>query len=265
MKGSKYIQSNTQNTYRQVKEFLEKGKEVLYTGTPCQIGGLKSYLNKEYEKLYTIDLICHGVPSAKLFNQYINWLNQKNKDEIIKFNFRNKEKGSWGLNYKYVTEGGKVKYGSANLNPYYKAFLLGNIYREVCYNCQFASINRVSDITIGDYWGIEKQHPEFTDTDGVSAMLINTEKGKELFENVKDEIEYLKTDVEKVVEKNRNLIHPTNRPKIRNYIYKNIYNKNFDDAINENFKYKAKKIDYIKFYMPKSLKTKLKKIVNRKS
>ena len=265
LKGSKYVQSNTKNTFKNVKELLEQNKKVLYSGTPCQIAGLKTFLNKEYENLYTIDLVCHGVPSPKLFQKYIKWLEEKEKKHIIEFKFRTKENCSWGLYYKYELDNKRKKYGSANLSPYYKAFLNGDIYREVCYKCQFADVQRTSDITLADYWGIEKQHPEFSDMKGISAVLINTKKGEKLFDDLKDEIIFLKSDIEKVKLKNKNLYQPTNRPKIRNNIYKGIYEKDFNKAINENFHYKAKTSDYIKFYIPKGLKNKLKKLRSRKS
>lgn len=263
LRGSKYVQSNTRNTYSRVKEILEEGICVLYSGTPCQIGGLKKYLNKDYGNLYTIDLVCHGVPSPKLFEKYIEWLGEKNNSQVEEFSFRSKENSSWGLYYKYKTKNQKVHFGSANLNPYYKAFLNGDVYREVCYDCQYTTVQRVGDITLADFWGVEKQHPKIADSNGVSAVLINTEKGKKLFNEIENEITYEKSTIDKVKEKNKNLSRPTVRPKIRNNIYDNIDKKDFEDLINNNFHYKAKFSDYIKLYMPKKLKNKLKSIKNK--
>ena len=263
LRGSKYVQSNTKNTYRRVKEILEEDRYVLYSGTPCQIGGLKTYLNKDYEKLYTIDLVCHGVPSPKLFKKYIDWLGEKENSKVEEFSFRTKENSSWGLYYKYRTKNQKIHFGSANLSPYYKAFLNGDTYREVCYNCQYANVQRVGDITLADFWGVEKQHPKMADLNGVSAVLINTEKGMDILKKIENEVILEKSTLDKVKEKNKNLSRPTIRPIIRNTIYQDIDNKNFEDLINSNFHYKAKFSDYVKFYMPKKLKNKLKRIKSK--
>lgn len=260
--GSKYVQSNTNTTYYLAKKDLEKGKNVLFTGTPCQIAGLKSYLNKEYDSLITIDLVCHGVPSPKLFKKYIKSIEEKNKSKVKEYYFRNKEKNGWGLNSKILFENGKTRYVSANLDPYYKSFLEAKTYREVCYNCKYANTKRVGDITLADYWGIEREHPKFYNELGVSAILINTEKGKVIYEKIKAKIDCIDTDIEKIKKKNKNLIEPSNRTQLRDVIYKNIDNSSFEKYVKKSLKFKKEGKDILKSIIPHSIKKIVKKALN---
>ena len=261
LRGSKYLQSNTKNTFELVKNDLNKGVKVLYVGTPCQIAGLKNYLGKDYEELLLVDLVCHGVPSQKLFDKYLTWLKKKNNSSIIEYEFRSKEKKSWGLNLKVKFESGKERYIPANLDPYYKSFLNGSTYRECCYNCKYAKIERVGDITIADYWGIEKEHPDFYDKNGVSAVIINTNAGFKAFENIKDKVEYRDTEIEKIIAKNKNLQEPTIRNSIRNNAYKDIDRKKFINYSKNNLKFKKDIKDIIKNLIPIKIKKKIKKII----
>ena len=261
LRGSKYLQSNTKNTFELVKNDLNKGVKVLYVGTPCQIAGLKNYLGKDYEELLLVDLVCHGVPSQKLFDKYLTWLKKKNNSSIIEYEFRSKEKKSWGLNLKVKFESGKERYIPANLDPYYKSFLNGSTYRECCYNCKYAKIERVGDITIADYWGIEKEHPDFYDKNGVSAVVINTNAGFKAFENIKDKVEYRDTEIEKIIAKNKNLQEPTIRNSIRNNAYKDIDRKKFINYSKKNLKFKKDIKDIIKNLIPIKIKKKIKKII----
>ena len=162
LQGSKYVQSAIENTYVEAKEELDLGKKVLFSGTPCQIAGLYSYLRKGYENLYTIDVICHGVPSAKFFDDYIQYMTKKNKAKaVISYSFRDKKKG-WGMNnrigFEYASGKKKNMYIPARLTSYNTFFLDGDIYRENCYQCPYAKRESTVDFTIGDYWGIEKEH-----------------------------------------------------------------------------------------------------------
>lgn len=263
LRGSKYVQSNTKHTFKEVKENLENDIIVLYSGTPCQIAGLKTFLGKEYKKLITVDLICHGVPSPKLFNKYLKWLEEKNKSKIKKYEFRNKEKSGWGLTAKVLFENGNKKYINANLDPYYKTFLESKTYRECCYSCKYANINRISDITLADYWGIEKEHPEFADENGVSAIIINTSNGQEIFDKIKNKLELQNTTLKNILEKNENLKKPSNRNEIRDNIYKNIEKVGFDNYMISDMKFKKEIKDVIKWIIPSSMKKKVKLIIRR--
>lgn len=257
LQSSKYVQSNTDTTYLQVKEALKQGREVLYSGTPCQIGGLKAYLHRDYDNLYTMDLICHGVASPKLFAKYLVWLGGKMGGKIIGYDFRDKSCG-WGLDYMTKTKT-KTKTKPSTLDPYYFHFLKGTTYRECCYRCNYCTKERVGDITVGDYWGIEKEHPKFYSPKGVSCMLMNTDKGKKLWDIVSDKFYSLESTFEKVARANHNLSHPTLRSPMRDTIYHHIddmdVNEYFATQLAIPFNVKAR----IKQLMPKWLKVWIKK------
>ena len=257
VQSSKYVQSNTEATYSQVKALLINGREVLYSGTPCQIGGLRAYLRKDYDTLYTMDLICHGVASPKLFAKYLVWLGGKMKGKIIGYDFRDKSCG-WGLDYMTKTKT-KTKTKPSTLDPYYYHFLKGTTYRECCYRCNYCTKERVGDITIGDYWGIEKEHPEFYSINGVSCLLLNSKKGERLWSIVKDEFETLESTFEQVAKANHNLTRPTQRSSLRDVIYQHIddmeVNEYFATQLKIPFNLKAR----FKLLLPKGLKVWIKK------
>lgn len=257
VQSSKYVQSNTEATYSQVKALLINGREVLYSGTPCQIGGLRAYLRKEYDNLYTMDLICHGVASPKLFAKYLIWLGGKMKGKIIGYDFRDKSCG-WGLDYMSKTKT-KTKTKPSTLDPYYYHFLEGTTYRECCYRCNYCTKERVGDITIGDYWGVEKEHPEFYSAKGVSCFLVNSEKGMRLWNLIKSEFYFLESTFEQVARANHNLSHPTKRTSRRDSIYQHIddmdVNEYFATQLAIPFNLKAR----VKLLLPKWLKIWIKK------
>ena len=205
--SSKYVQSDTGSTFGEVKALLQGGRKVLYSGTGCQIAGLKSYLNKSYDNLITIDLVCHGVTSPLLFQKYIELLSHKHEARIEEYDFRDKS-GGWGLGYKYKYKY-KYKYGISSLSPYYKHFLDGDAYRMCCYSCKYASTERCGDITIADYWGIERCHPDFFDTKGVSLVLVNSEKGKRFWQASGEDFKTQKSKLEYATKENHNLKYPT--------------------------------------------------------
>lgn len=205
---SKYVQSNTLNTYCQAKEALDEGKKILYSGTACQIAGLRKYLKTEYMGLYTVEVACHGVPSPGLFKRYIQWLEEKENSDVIGFNFRNKVKHSTGEHYMFqVTfSNGMDKFYMSKEDPYYGSFLEGRTLRSTCYKCKYKGQVRVSDITLSDFWGIEKELPDFPARNGASAILINTEKGKQLMEKIISECTTKKTSFDKIVKHNQSMV-----------------------------------------------------------
>ncbi len=259
LRGSKYVQSNTKNTFIEVKEDLLNGKYVLYSGTPCQVAGLKAYIGKEYEKLITIDLVCHGVPSPKLFKKYKEYLEKKYKSKIISYEFKNKEKNGWGSNAKILFENGKAKYFPANLDSYYKSFLKSINSRECCYKCKYSNTDRISDITLADYWGIEKIHPEFYDENGVSAILINTEKGKNVLYQISDNVLIKCTKLENVIKKNKNLEKAAIRVIDRNSIYNQIDVLSYASYEKEKLHFKKELKDIVKNVIPLKIKRKIKR------
>lgn len=187
LKGSKYVYSSLQGVFSDVLTTLNTGKTVLFSGTPCQVAGLKGFLQKDYSNLYTIDLICHGVPSEQLFQQYISFEEKKNKTKITNLKFRDKSQG-WKLYASMTFDNNKTIHFEPEESSYYQLFFNSYTYRENCYSCPYASEHRPGDITIGDYWCIELVHPsllvenggELNHEKGVSCMIINNNKGTEL-------------------------------------------------------------------------------------
>ena len=221
--SSKYVQADTGQTYKEVKLYLNEGKKVLFSGTGCQIGGLKAFLRKDYANLLTIDLICHGVASPLLFKKYIEWLGSQSDSPILEYDFRDKRNG-WGLGYKYKYKYKNMyKYKSCTIDPYYLRFLQGHTYRESCFQCHYCKPERAGDITIGDYWGIEKEHPSFFNTKGVSCLLVNTDKGKEAWDKYGELFYTMESSFDQVAKHNANLLHPTVRNnRVRDHIYDDI-------------------------------------------
>ena len=263
LRGSKYVQSNTLDTFSRVKDNLEKNKYVLYTGTPCQIAGLKQFLRKDYNNLITIDIVCHGVPSPKLFNKYKQNLEEKQKSKITKFSFRDKTKNGWGLNLKIQYENNKLNNKKHIYDSYYKSFLNGDTYRECCYSCKYANLQRIGDITLADFWGIENIKNDFNIKDGVSAILVNTEKGRKIFNECKEDINYMPVSIESVIKENKNLKMPTEKPRIRKTVYNGIDNKSYKKFEKENLQFKIEIKDVVKQLVPKTLKKKIKAILIR--
>lgn len=230
LKGSKYTQSHIEdNLYKQVKIDLSNNRLVVFIGTPCQIAACKSYNKKNDEKLITIDLICHGVPSQELFIKHVsNKLKINQIHEIKKVLFRNSVTSDFLLSVIIVDDKNKEYY--YNINPfkplyndkYYSAFWKGWSYRNSCYNCIYAKNERISDITIGDFWGLNTKQIEIQPTSGCSVMLINTDKGYQIKEKIKDELVIYYRPIEEAIKGNSQLKNPT-RLTLRGKIFRLIY------------------------------------------
>lgn len=259
LQSSKYVQSDTREIYKQVKTELQNGKEVLFSGTGCQAAGLRSFLGKDYGNLLITDIVCHGVPSPKLFKNYIDYMGKKLGGTLTSYNFRSKEKRGWDLYYK-AENGQKSKSDYGFFDPYYSAFLYCKTYRESCYECKFANKNRVSDITLADYWGIQKFHPEFFDENGVSLVLVNTEKGKKYLEKIKDKLEIIESDYNKASVMNANLVHPSKRPSCRDSIYDGFDCGNFETYAKTKLAFKINPKTKIKKMIPLGVKKFLRKL-----
>lgn len=260
LQSSKYVQSDTRGIYKQVKTELQNGKEVLFSGTGCQSAGLRSFLGKDYGNLLITDIVCHGVPSPKLFKNYIDYMGKKLGGTLTSYNFRSKEKRGWDLYYK-AENGQKSKSDYGFFDPYYSAFLYCKTYRESCYECKFANKNRVSDITLADYWGIQKFHPEFFDENGVSLVLVNTEKGKKYLEKIKkDKLEIIESDYNKASVMNANLVHPSKRPSCRDSIYDGFDCGNFETYAKTKLAFKINPKTKIKKMIPLGVKRFLRKL-----
>ena len=180
MRRTLYVQSDLSDSYKRIKDFLMSGKEVMFVGTPCQVAGLYNYVGYgKYNNLYTCDIVCHGTPSPGIFMSFIDYLKNQYKG-LDDFNFRDKELG-WrhGYTVSAVVNGKKI-FNTLELQSFSKMFSHNVINRSSCANCAYTNYNRVGDITIGDFWGIEKSFPDFSDNLGVSLVIANTQKGYDL-------------------------------------------------------------------------------------
>lgn len=246
MRGSKYIQSILGDTYKNVKEDLKKGNKVLFSGTSCQIAGLKKFLEKDYENLICIDIVCHGVPSPMIWEAYIKWQEEKEKSIVEKVDFRNKKTFGWKDHVETLTfTNGKT----VNSKVFTTLFYGHNILRPSCYACPYKSVMHPGDITIADYWGIEKAAPEFDDNKGVSLILVNNEKGEKLFDSIKEDIIWKATRLEDSMQPPLKESFP--RPKERNQFWHDVACMEFEKV--------AKK--YGNYGMKNKIKNKIKNIL----
>lgn len=256
LQGSKYVQSNILQVFDELKLFLEKGKKVLFSGTACQVAAIKSYLRKDYKNLYTIDIVCHGVPSPELFESYQDWLKKKYKSDTIKdIRFRNKSATNRnGYILKLKTDDKKRRIFAAK-DPYYSAFLEGYSLRPSCYECKYSNENRVSDISIGDSIDA-KFHP----TQGISLVIINSEKGKDIFNKIQYKNDIVKSTYEKESAHNLQLKKSTKLPDKRYIFYKELKEKGWDFEVPYISIISNVKI-YLKNIIPTYFKVNIKKLI----
>ena len=238
LRGSKYVQSIINDSYKKAKHFLQSGREVLFSGTPCQIAGLYNYLRKKYDNLTTVDIICHGVPSPKVFDDYKSWIEKLIKEKITSIKFRCK-KSSWiffniGINPNIEQDNINYSYtGSYYADPYIRAFLRDNILRPNCYHCQYTSIDRVSDFTIADWWGYKGKTAYDKDFDrkGVSLIMCNTEKAVNMVKLLDMRLD--ERTPEEALRTNLSLKRPFPEPKTRNEFWKDYARMDFQSMVNK--------------------------------
>lgn len=189
---SKYIQSDNTNVYEQIKKDVKSGLYVVYSGTSCQVNAVKDYLKDlDLSKVFFIDVVCHGVPSPKIWQDYLKYVNPKNK-KIKNVEFRDKDKFGWEAHFESVTFSDGEYYSS---NIYTTLFYSHLILRKDCFSCPYKHIYHPSDITIADCWGIKQNNPDFDDDKGVSLVILNNKKGEKLFESVKNDLVVLSIDI----------------------------------------------------------------------
>ena len=230
-RGSKYVQSRIGNSYKLVKEFLTDGGGVLFSGTPCQIGGLKSYLQKDYENLLCVDIICHGVPSSKVWRKYVEFRENIAGSKTGKIASRRKNCGwtQYSLSFNFVNDREYSQIFQAD--PFMQAFLKDLCLRSSCYQCGFKSANRISDITIADFWGVQNVAPEMFDDKGTSLVLLQSPKGQEVFDKIKSDTDFAEVDCEKSLQFNTAAFRSCAEPKNRGKFMKNIDKFPFDKLV----------------------------------
>lgn len=225
---SKYVQSDIGNTFRQVKSDLDNGKKVLFAGTPCQVAGLKSYLQKDYLNLLAVDFICHGVPSPLVWQRYIDKLEQDLKSKIKEVSFRDKKDGWKNYYFKLSIANGDVFYEKHGENIYMKGFLKDLYLRPSCYDCKFKTLHRASDITLADFWGIEKIIPEINVEKGVSLCWASSEKGDTILDKALKQTIYEQVDLNEAIKHNPSAITSVKRHKNRNKFFEDISKSDID-------------------------------------
>lgn len=208
-KGSKYVQSDMNKVFRQVKEDLRNGLTVLFSGTPCQTSGLNSFVGKRLrERLFLVDIVCHGVPGPYLWRDYLSYLEKIQGSPIVWVNFRDKQKYGWRAHLESFI----FKNGGGDKMSFTFLFYKHIMFRQSCGKCHFCNTRRPSDITIADFWGWEKTDPDINKDDkGLSLVLVNTEKGKRLFEAIKDRMNVVPADLENCLQTHLRMpsdIHP---------------------------------------------------------
>lgn len=245
LKGSKYVHSRIGDTYKEAKIELESGRNVLFIGTPCQIAGIQKYLNKDYDNLLTVDIICHGVPSQKILQDYIK--ENFNQHDFDKISFRDED----GYNFKLLKNNKVVINVPMNESLYYMGFMKSLFCNEACYSCPYATEKRISDITIGDFWGLGEERPfKYDKREGVSLILPNTEKGSILVDKCKNKMFLEERNISEALNGNDQLRRPS--IKYKKYdLFRKLY-------IKQGFNYAAMKSLRVDIYKYK-IKTILKK------
>jgi len=196
LRGSKYLQSRIEGGYQAVKSFLELGRKVLFVGTPCQIAGLKAFLGKEHDNLVCVDIICHGVPSPKVWQKYIAYRESRAQAKARRISFRRKDRGwkRYSVSFSFNNDTEYLQTHDKDL--YMRTFLRDVCLRPSCYACKFKTLNRHSDITLADFWGVQDVLPDMDDDLGTSLVLVNSNRGAKIFEEIKNKVSYREVNIE---------------------------------------------------------------------
>ncbi len=262
--GSKYLQSNVANTFRECETDLKAGRRVLYSGTPCQIAGLKQFLQTRYSNLLTVDIVCHGVASQDYFDKFIAYLEEKAGATCTDYSFRSKKNAGWSV-------AGMADFQKPNgnhfqkkqyyfSNYYYYHYLSCSVYRESCYSCKYASLQREGDITLGDFWGIEGLSIPLSVEKGCSLVLANNAAAADLLEQLP--LEMTEVPMETAVKHNHQLSAPS-QPRLDREELLRAHREDPADLIQRNFQRRHKKailIGKVKYSIPGGLKRMLLKI-----
>lgn len=231
LRGSKYVQSRIGDTYKEAKKYLEEGRYVLFSGTPCQVQGLLKYLGKEYEKLITQDIICHGTPSPFVWKTYLKDHEAKAGSKIQKVVFRYKKYG-WKSFSMYLEFSNGTKYEKTHTeDTYMRCFLADLCLRPSCYECNFKDKMRASDFTLADLWGVSNIIPEFDDNKGTSLVLVNSEKGRNIFTLLTEYIRFDAVDVDQAIRFNSAMIKSVEKPAKRDTFMVEIIKQPFDKLV----------------------------------
>lgn len=229
LNGAKYAQSNLKNVFRQIRDKLINNQCVLFSGTPCQCNALKKYLKFlkiDTTNLVICDVICHGAPSYLNLKKYIDYQEKINNESIIKINFRHKNNES--IQNIKIDFTNKTYISKPRDDIYYYSFFKGYNFMNNCYKCKFASFKRCGDLTLGDFWGCDKNYDTFYDEKGISLVLVNTKKGNDLFRKICDNFNYIEVDKDKCIQPS--LVEPIKKP-TDNEEFKKMLQRNYDKVV----------------------------------
>ena len=230
LQRSKYVQSEIGEAFKAAKKLLNDGQPVLFSGTPCQIAGFKTYLGREYDNLILQDIACFGAPSPMVWSKYINYVSDKETSNLIDVNFRDKTTG-W-KDYSIQMNFGNSLFclENHNNNLYMLDFLYKYSLRPSCYDCKFKGIQRSADITLADFWGIDKMMPEMFDDTGVSLVMIQSPNGKALFEEITESIDYQEADLKQAAKYNTAIVESVKLPVERKTFFKKLKKSDYSAA-----------------------------------
>lgn len=228
LRRSKYVQSRIGAAYREAKAVLDAGNEVLFCGTPCQVAGLKTYLGADRPNLYTVDFICHGVPSPLAWSRYLAYQAERAGSAVDSVSFRSKKTGWKAFSMDLSFQNGADYTEPVSKDYYLRSFIMNMDLRPSCYHCRFKQLHRLSDITIADFWGVEKTIPDWDDDAGVSLALIHSEKGRRLFESCAVSLESRPISLEAAAASNPSLTRSVKKPPLREAFMRDLRVMRFD-------------------------------------
>lgn len=228
LRRSKYVQSQIGTVYQEAQGMLDSGREVLFCGTACQVAGIKAYLGKEYDNLFTVDFICHGTPSPLAYNRYLDYLREIYKSDICEVNFRSKERG-WHTHSLSVKFADGQTYSESVAEDYFmRSFIMDMNLRPSCYHCQFKQKHRITDITLADFWGAERCNAAWNDDTGISLVMIHSDRGQRLFDDCSNMIEATEVPFVEAIQSNPSMTRSVRKPPLRDSFMKDLKEVRYD-------------------------------------
>lgn len=267
-KKSKYLQSDCGGIYWQVKQKIKDGKKVMFVGTPCQCAALKRFLGEQVSNALIVDFACHGVPSQDLFDKCIKYYEGQHECKVLSYSFRHKTKryGSPKNFLLYIQKDNKTLpvEGKYYQEPFYCGFQKYITLRPSCYQCKFARTERVSDITLADFWGIEEATKKWDRTSHPSLVILNSQKGRQVFERIKSEIDYFETTKEKAVKQNGSLIAPTKKTPSRDLFFEDLKVCRFEKVVEKHLRVKRAWVKDVYYAIPFPIRKIMLNVLNKR-
>lgn len=267
LKKSKYLQSDSSSIYKQIKKYLQEGKKVMFVGTPCQCNALLNVVGQKRVNLVVVDFACHGVPSQELFDECMRLYEEKNHCKVVGYSFRHKPR-RYGSPQNFLLNIKKAgsdyqKAGSYYEEPFYCGFQKYITLRPSCYDCKWSNTERVADITLADFWGIEKVTQKWDRRDHPSLVLLNTEKGEKLFDNIKGQVKWFETTKVEAVRQNGSFVHPTEIKPEREFFFDDYQKRPFEEVVKRHLTLKNRWKKDVYYAIPFSIRKIILKLTNK--